>query len=97
MRYYRVDATLYAKISHRHDILFFWVARMSMMCTQLEGQQPFRHVALHPVVRDKSGRKMSKSLGNVIDPISVIDGISLEDMIVRSLSHEALIRVSYLH
>jgi valyl-tRNA synthetase len=64
------------------DILFFWVARMSMLCTHLSGGVvPFQNVFLHPVVRDKTGRKMSKSLGNVIDPLHVMDGISLQDLL----------------
>jgi valyl-tRNA synthetase len=53
------------------DILFFWVARMAMMCHALTGVAPFREVLLHPLVRDGSGRKMSKSIGNVIDPLQV--------------------------
>ena len=60
------------------DILFFWVARMVMMGLQLTDQLPFHTVYLHAMVRDKSGRKMSKSLGNVIDPLEVILGCSLE-------------------
>jgi valyl-tRNA synthetase len=63
-----------------HDILFFWVARMVMMGMTLTGQVPFKTVFLHAMVRDKEGRKMSKSLGNVIDPMWVIEGISLADM-----------------
>jgi len=63
-----------------HDILFFWVARMVMMSIGLTGKLPFHTVYLHAMVRDAHGRKMSKSLGNVIDPIEVIDGISLEDL-----------------
>ena len=61
-----------------HDILFFWVARMVMMGMKLTGKVPFKQVFLHAMVRDAHGRKMSKSLGNVIDPINVIEGISLE-------------------
>lgn len=63
-----------------HDILFFWVAKMVMLGTKLMGKLPFTEVLLHSIVRDAHGRKMSKSLGNVIDPIDVILGISLEDL-----------------
>uniref|UniRef100_A0A8C5A2W1 Valine--tRNA ligase, mitochondrial n=1 Tax=Gadus morhua TaxID=8049 RepID=A0A8C5A2W1_GADMO len=60
------------------DILFFWVARMVMLGTELTGQLPFKQVLLHSLVRDRHGRKMSKSLGNVVDPLDVIAGASLE-------------------
>lgn len=63
------------------DILFFWVARMVMLGLELTGKAPFSQVFLHGIVRDAHGRKMSKSLGNVIDPIFVIDGCSLENLI----------------
>ncbi|XP_017286196.1 valine--tRNA ligase, mitochondrial isoform X1 [Kryptolebias marmoratus] len=60
------------------DLIFFWVARMVMLGTELTGQLPFRQVLFHSLVRDKYGRKMSKSLGNVIDPLDVIHGVSLQ-------------------
>jgi valyl-tRNA synthetase len=60
------------------DILFFWVARMVMLGIKLTGKIPFQEVYCHPLVRDAQGRKMSKSLGNVIDPIEVIEGSTLE-------------------
>lgn len=63
-----------------HDILFFWVARMVFFGQHLFGQLPFKQVYLHAMVRDAHGRKMSKSLGNVIDPMDVIYGISLQDL-----------------
>ncbi|KAL3839603.1 hypothetical protein ACJIZ3_024194 [Penstemon smallii] len=63
-----------------HDILFFWVARMVMLGMKLVGDVPFSKVLLHSMVRDAHGRKMSKSLGNVIDPLEVIHGIKLIDL-----------------
>ena len=63
------------------DILFFWVARMVMMGLHLTDTLPFTQIYLHAMVRDKHGRKMSKSLGNVIDPLEVIHGCSLEDLL----------------
>lgn len=63
-----------------YDIIFFWVARMVMFGLELTGKLPFTEVFLHPIVRDAHGRKMSKSLGNVIDPVSVIKGIPLEEL-----------------
>ncbi|XP_046401266.1 valine--tRNA ligase isoform X1 [Ischnura elegans] len=63
-----------------HDIIFFWVARMVFFGQKLLGKLPFKEVFLHALVRDAHGRKMSKSLGNVIDPMDVIHGITLEDL-----------------
>ncbi len=63
-----------------HDILFFWVARMVMMGEELTGKLPFDTVYLHAIIRDAHGRKMSKSLGNIIDPLDVIQGITLEEL-----------------
>jgi valyl-tRNA synthetase len=66
-----------------HDILFFWVARMVMMGLELTGKLPFKQVLLHAMVRDAHGRKMSKSLGNVVDPIDVMEGITRAAMIEK--------------
>jgi len=64
-----------------HDILFFWVARMVMMSLELTDKLPFDTVFLHAMVRDKLGRKMSKSRGNVVDPIHVMEGVSLQTLL----------------
>ncbi|XP_063624402.1 valine--tRNA ligase isoform X1 [Cydia splendana] len=63
-----------------HDILFFWVARMVFFGQRLLGKLPFKEIYLHPMVRDAHGRKMSKSLGNVIDPVDVVRGVTLEQL-----------------
>lgn len=62
------------------DILFFWVARMVMLGIRLTGKVPFSEVLCHAMIRDAHGRKMSKSLGNVIDPLDVIQGLTLEKL-----------------
>lgn len=80
-----------------YDIMFFWVLRMAAMCHTLSGKFPYREILFHGLILDGQGRKMSKSIGNVIDPMDLIDGTSLktlESRIMESNLNEKEIKLS---
>uniref|UniRef100_A0A1I7VSI3 valine--tRNA ligase n=1 Tax=Loa loa TaxID=7209 RepID=A0A1I7VSI3_LOALO len=79
----RIDHIPLSVLETGYDIVGFWVARMVTVCHSLTGYLPFPKVVLHGLVRDENGKKMSKSLGNVIDPTDIVDGISIQKMLDR--------------
>uniref|UniRef100_A0A0R3RW49 valine--tRNA ligase n=1 Tax=Elaeophora elaphi TaxID=1147741 RepID=A0A0R3RW49_9BILA len=79
----RIDRIPLSVLETGYDIVGFWVARMVTVCHSLTGYLPFPKVVLHGLVRDENGKKMSKSLGNVIDPSDIVNGISVQQMLER--------------
>jgi valyl-tRNA synthetase len=75
-----------------YDIIFFWVARMMMMGLHFLGEVPFRRVLLHGMVCDETGAKMSKVKGNVIDPLDLVHGATLEEIVANASRQRALRR-----